>query len=236
MAHIPGVHHRTTPFALLLCVATAAARPVAAQTAASVPPPAAPSSVHAAPQAFPTLDERVRDWWQQPARQQAAALRATLRVIDWSASPGVVVAPPLAWGLASLADAPGAAGVGRRTTEAVLLGAATTGLLKVAFGRARPSVSTRSADWDAWRGASGGAWQAFPSGHTTVAFAAAATWIAESRGAAPVAIGAAGFATGAGLARMYFNKHWLTDVLAGAAVGTASALAVQALHRGGSGR
>jgi membrane-associated phospholipid phosphatase len=218
--------------ALILCAATAAVLPARAQEVA--PTFISPDAVRLDPR--PSLDERVRNWWQAPARQRAIPLRVTLRAIDWTASPGVVVVPPLVWGAAAAADAPATERVARRTTEAVLLGAATTGLLKVAFGRARPSVSPRSDDWATWRGASGGGWQAFPSGHTTVAFAAAATWIAESRGAAPVALGAAGFATGAGLARMYFNKHWLTDVLAGAAVGTLSALTVQALHRGGGGR
>lgn len=183
-------------------------------------------------QRAPTLDERVRGWWQAPARQEASGVRAALRVVDWSASPGTVVLPPLVWGLAAATDAAGPARGARRTTEAVLLGAATTGVLKWAFGRARPSVSGRSDDWGEWRGATSG-YQAFPSGHTTVAVASATTWMIEARGAgrAPVVAGAAAFAVGAGLARMYFDRHWLTDVLAGVAVGTLSAVAVQAAHR-----
>jgi membrane-associated phospholipid phosphatase len=179
-----------------------------------------------------TLGERVRSWWQRPERQQAMALRWSLRTIDDAASPGVVVMPPFIWGLAAAAQANGPARGARRTTEAVLLGAATTAVLKAAFGRARPFVNGRSDHWSAWRG-NEGRFAALPSGHTTVAFAAAATWVAEARGHAvlPVAIGATSFAVGAGLARTFFDQHWLTDVLAGAAVGTLSAVAVQAAHR-----
>ncbi len=180
-----------------------------------------------------TLDERVRAWWQDDARQHQVALRWPLRAIDLAASPGLVVAPPLVWGLAAAHEAPGVERTWRRTTEAVALGVATTTALKLAFGRSRPQEAGRSDRWDAWRGLQGGNWQSFPSGHTTVAFAAATTWALEaSPGARPgVALGAAAFATAAGVARMYFDRHWLTDVLAGAVVGTASAFVVRELHR-----
>jgi membrane-associated phospholipid phosphatase len=178
-----------------------------------------------------TLDERVRAWVQAPAHRGPAPWRLTMRAADVIATPGLVVAAPLAWGAAAVGNAPTAERVARRTTEAVLVGAATTGLLKMAFGRARPMVTGRSSDWQFGRGVQGGAYQAFPSGHTTVAFAAASTWVAESQGSVPVVAGAAAFAVAAGVARLYFDKHWLTDVLAGAAVGTLSAMAVQAAHR-----
>lgn len=179
----------------------------------------------------PTLDERMRDWWQHPDRQHVTALRVGLRVADLAASPGTVLVPPFVWAWASATDAAGPVRGARRTTEAVLLGAAATHALKLAFGRARPAVQGRSDDWARWRGIEGGRYQSFPSGHTTVAAAAAATWIAESRGSSAVVAGAATFAVGAGLARLFLDRHWLTDVLAGAAVGTASAVTVQALHR-----
>lgn len=232
------MHPRTTRLAPLLLLAIAPATNVRAQDPALVPRdsisaqvPRRPVRLVPSPREAPTLDERVRDWWQRPERQQATALRVGFRAADLAASPGTVIAPPLVWAYASATEAVGPARGARRTTEAVLLGAATTQALKLAFGRARPGVHGRSDDWAWWRGDEGGRYQAFPSGHTTVAAAAAATWIAESRGSVPVVAGAVTFAAGAGLARMFLDRHWLTDVLAGAAVGTASALAVQALHR-----
>jgi membrane-associated phospholipid phosphatase len=183
-----------------------------------------------------TLDERVRAWWQDSARQQHTASHVVFRAADYVASPGLAIVPPLVWGLAQLADHQGTARVARRTTESVLVGSLLTTSLKVAFGRARPQVSGRSSDWQFGRGWRGSAYQAFPSGHTTVAFAAAGAWILDadatgSRRTPWIAAGALTFATTAALARLHLDKHWLTDVIAGAVMGSASAMLVQATHR-----
>lgn len=64
----------------------------------------------------------------------------------------------------------------------------------------------------------------FPSGHTASAFAAAEFLNQEYRDVSPW-IGYAGYtvATATGALRMYNNKHWLSDVVAGAGFGIASA-------------
>jgi len=63
----------------------------------------------------------------------------------------------------------------------------------------------------------------FPSGHAANAFAAAEFLNQEYRDVSPW-IGYAGYtvATATGVLRMYNNKHWLSDVVAGAGVGIAS--------------
>ncbi len=63
----------------------------------------------------------------------------------------------------------------------------------------------------------------FPSGHTASAFAAAEFLNQEYRDVSPW-IGYAGYtvATATGALRMYNNKHWLSDVVAGAGFGIAS--------------
>lgn len=63
----------------------------------------------------------------------------------------------------------------------------------------------------------------FPSGHTAQAFAAAEFMRQEYKDVSPW-YGVAGYvAAGAtGALRMYNNKHWMSDVLAGAGVGIAS--------------
>lgn len=63
----------------------------------------------------------------------------------------------------------------------------------------------------------------FPSGHTATAFAAAEFMRQEYKDVSPlygIAGYAAAFATG--YLRMYNNKHWMGDVVAGAGVGIAS--------------
>ncbi len=66
--------------------------------------------------------------------------------------------------------------------------------------------------------------KSFPSGHTTEAFVSAEFFRLEYRGRLPWTVIAAPYAIGAGTAylRMYHNKHWLSDVVAGAGLGIAS--------------
>jgi membrane-associated phospholipid phosphatase len=59
----------------------------------------------------------------------------------------------------------------------------------------------------------------FPSGHTTGAFAAATVFAMEYRDRPAVKIIAYGSASLIGLSRITENKHWITDVLTGAALG-----------------
>ncbi|MBK8711351.1 MAG: phosphatase PAP2 family protein [Niastella sp.] len=63
----------------------------------------------------------------------------------------------------------------------------------------------------------------FPSGHTTTAFAAASFLQHEYKDVSPW-YGIAGYtvATGIGILRLYNNKHWIGDVVAGAGVGILS--------------
>lgn len=71
----------------------------------------------------------------------------------------------------------------------------------------------------------------FPSGHTATAFAGAELLRREYWNVSPW-IGVAGYAVaaGTGLLRMYNNRHWLTDVIAGAGLGIVSAQAAYWLY------
>lgn len=118
-------------------------------------------------------------------------------------------------------------------TEAVLVANIVTGFMKGTLGRARPFVSNDSnpRDFRFGGGFSTADRQSFPSGHTTTAFAAAAAVTSEIRRLHPkalpyVATAMYGGATLVGLSRMYHNKHWASDVVLGAAIGTFSGLKV----------
>ncbi len=69
----------------------------------------------------------------------------------------------------------------------------------------------------------GSSFTSFPSGHTSEAFASAEFLRQEYRDVSPW-YGIAGYAVAAttGYFRMYNNKHWLSDVVAGAGVGIIS--------------
>lgn len=70
----------------------------------------------------------------------------------------------------------------------------------------------------------GGATNSFPSGHTATAFMGAEIIRQEYGKDSPLyGIAAYAFAVGIGYARIYNDRHWLTDVIAGAGVGILSA-------------
>ena len=113
--------------------------------------------------------------------------------------------------------------------EAVAFSSATTYLLKYAGGRERPNATS---DPDQWR--VGG--ESFPSGHTTAAFAIGTVfaesgndryrWVRRFLG-----YGMAGYT---GYARLEHNAHWLSDTVAGAAIGMSTAHFVMNRHDGPS--
>jgi hypothetical protein len=115
--------------------------------------------------------------------------------------------------------------------EAIAVTVLATEVLKLAVSRRRPyalGAATRGGPEDDL---------SFPSGHTSSAFAAAAAFgtVARLRGYAGAwAVYAGGFAGAAtvGWLRMAADRHWLTDVVAGAALGTAAGVGLPLLlHR-----
>lgn len=130
-----------------------------------------------------------------------------------------------------LAHIPRATELAVHGTEAVMVGSAASAAIKVLLGRARPYVSsdTNPRDFRFGRGLQGADAQSFPSGHTTAAFAAAAAVSAETAAwwprtrwlIGPILYGGASLVA---LSRMYDDKHWASDVVMGAAVGTFAGL------------
>lgn len=92
-------------------------------------------------------------------------------------------------------------------TSQIIMCGATFGLKKLA-GVERPDGSEDNS---------------FPSGHTATAFASAEFMYQEYKDVS-VWYGVAGYvvATGTGLLRIYNDRHWLTDVAAGAGIGILS--------------
>ena len=106
----------------------------------------------------------------------------------------------------------------RTASGHALVAAATAGLavtaLKWTIGRARPSHGSDADHYDGFEFTD----SSFPSGHTAIAFSIASSLSRDINGRwDDVALYGAASLTG--LARMNDNKHWLSDVLAGATVG-----------------
>jgi membrane-associated phospholipid phosphatase len=107
-------------------------------------------------------------------------------------------------------------GTGWDMGEAVVLGGLSSQGLKLISGRERPNEATKPS-----RFGHGGS--SFPSGHTTIAFAAAQVLSDElppDQWAWRTV--AYGLATATAYARLDSNAHWLSDTAAGAALGMAT--------------
>jgi membrane-associated phospholipid phosphatase len=100
---------------------------------------------------------------------------------------------------------------------AAIFASGVTTVLKYAVGRSRPS---QGSDADVFRPFGG--WNSFPSGHTTLAFAVA-TAIADQTEDGWSDVALYGLATATAFARVNGDRHWTSDVLAGALVGHLSA-------------
>jgi membrane-associated phospholipid phosphatase len=114
-------------------------------------------------------------------------------------------------------------------TQAYITGAALESVLKFLSGRTRPSYYDPGVEAEprflgpfskTAKDASGKkVYSSFPSGHTTVAFAAATVFASEYKNKPIVPVIAYTAATLIGISRITENKHWTTDVVVGAAVG-----------------
>jgi membrane-associated phospholipid phosphatase len=107
--------------------------------------------------------------------------------------------------------------------KAGLVGVASSGLavqvLKRLFGRERPEDATRSGG--AWHGpALSPSFDSFPSGHSTVAFSVATVFTDMNDDSPWVGYVAYPLAAVTALSRITEKKHWASDVIAGALIGT----------------
>jgi membrane-associated phospholipid phosphatase len=115
-----------------------------------------------------------------------------------------------------LMDRPGFLRVGTTALVALVLAAVCAPVLKLVFSRMRPSEFL-AGQFDIFGFATTAG--SFPSGHTMAAFAAAGVFLANlARGHSvrPVVLG---LALAVPVARVLCGRHYLSDVIAGAAVG-----------------
>jgi membrane-associated phospholipid phosphatase len=176
------------------------------------------------------IDKRAAVSLQDSLRQKNSIYQKSAAIVRNIALPGSTIIGPTMYAAGRLAHNDKLAQVGLYGTEALVVGALTGTLLKDTFGRARPFVDTTGPnpdDWQLLRGFHGGeSYRSFPSGHSTAAFAAAAAVSAETSrwwpeltyfGIGPILYGGA---AAVGLSRMYNNRHWASDVITGAMIGT----------------
>jgi membrane-associated phospholipid phosphatase len=233
-------------FAVAAAVATLAAAPVAAQADTSHMRSLFTWRDAVLAGGFAVLDVAIRPLdkptaavLQDTSRQRSTVYRVSAAGFRTIAVPGAMIIGTTMYATGRLSHSARLAELGLYGTEALFVGEGIGSVMKDVFGRARPYVDTvpNPDNWQLFRGFTGGdKYRSFPSGHTVAGFAAAAAVSAETSRWWPGAIyiiGPAmyGGATLIGLSRMYENRHWASDVIMGAAIGTFAGTKVVRYHR-----
>jgi membrane-associated phospholipid phosphatase len=171
--------------------------------------------------------------------RRALLWREPILADDVSDVTGFIFSPATAFGLDALAawhdGAPRGIGLDALLiTEATVLALDVNQLTKVLLARQRPYVQAIPLDAEGRRPHVDDDFLSFFSGHTTGAFALAASagTVATMRGyrwAPAVWIATGVFATSTGYLRIAADRHWLTDVLLGMIIGVGVGIAVPVL-------
>jgi membrane-associated phospholipid phosphatase len=231
------------PFSRLLLVAGLAgtvAQPVGAQTPAPGPrakplftwaDAALFGGMTLATIAVAPLDRQLADRLLDSTVQANRFFGQVATFVRTVADPGSVIIGISLYTYGRLANNERAADLGLHGTEALAIGTLTGTLLKGVFGRERPYVRREPRSYRLGRGFGTERYRSFPSGHTIAAFSAAAAvtsetrrwWPGSDKFIGPLLYGGAALT---GVSRMYQNRHWASDVVMGAAIGTMAGLKV----------
>lgn len=157
-------------------------------------------------------------------------------VVEEVAVPGAFIIGASMYGVGRLTSNEEMADLGLHGTEAILVGLALTSGIKVLAGRARPYLGHDDPhNFGLLRGWGDHDYTSFPSGHTLIAFAAAAAVTEESRrfwpdAVWPVGVAMYGGAALVGWSRMFDDMHWMSDVVVGGAIGVFSGRKIVRFH------
>jgi membrane-associated phospholipid phosphatase len=187
---------------------------------------------------FP-LDKSVARRLRNPTVQANRFFENASTDLRIMADPGGVIIGISMYGVGRLARWRNVADFGLHVTEAISVAGLTTVILRGVAGRSRPFV-VRDSNPNAFqfgRGFDNHDFQSFPSGHATSAFALASTVTSESQRwwphhtwiVAPLMYGAAALS---GFGRMYNDRHWASDIVSGAAIGTFAGIKVVRYNHG----
>lgn len=163
------------------------------------------------------LDEPAQRYFQNQRSGSSNGMANTLRHFGQIEVYGSITGGLVAAGLVSGNDE--LIRTGGRLAATLAVSGATATLVKLALGRQRPHENVEG-DSDEFLPFSGH--EAMPSGHSAIAFTLA-TALADDIDRTWATVGLYTLASGVAWSRLNDDKHWLSDVAAGAALGITSA-------------
>jgi len=179
------------------------------------------------------FDRQIANEIREPGAQNNRTAAHAAKVFNFLGSPGTLIGGVALYGVGRIGHFDRVADLGLHGTEAIVVSAGITYVIKGLAGRQRPSHAgvNDPDDFNFGGGFTSGGGTSFPSGHATAAFAAATVvtlethrwWPKSTWYIAPVMFGGASMV---GVARLYSNAHWASDVIMGAGIGTLTGLKV----------
>lgn len=179
------------------------------------------------------FDAQIANEIREPAAQHNHITSQAAKTFNFIGSPGTLLAGVAMYGVGRIGHFDRVADLGLHSTEAIVVSAGATYLIKGLAGRQRPSHAgvNDPDDFSFGGGFKSGGSSSFPSGHATAAFAMATVvtmethrwWPKSTWYVAPLMFGGASLV---GVARLYTNAHWASDVIMGAGIGTLTGLKV----------
>lgn len=160
------------------------------------------------------LDESID---RDVADRGGTRFRELTRALNYGGRPQIAfVALGATYAGGRLAGSPRTAEAAEHVAFALLASGVVNGAVKFTVGRERPNETDDPATFRPFNLEN--RWQSFPSGHATVAFSLAAS-ISEEAREPWVTVATYSTATLVAWSRVYDDKHWASDAVAGALIG-----------------
>ncbi len=185
-----------------------------------------------------SVDESLARSLQRPSVRSNSVLKGTTNVFSNLGFSGSAMLSAGTYFLGLEKRSRPIAALGMHMGEAIVLGGVLAEGFAMTIGRARPQLDINDAhNFRFGKGFSNDDFTSLPSAHVTVAFAAATaasrevgrSWPGAARYVTPISYTGA---TLVGFSRMYKNKHWASDVVAAAGLGTYSAVLFDRYNQG----